>query len=62
MPCEEASSPLPVSLGKHFGIFSRIHPMGFGQPVFDSGYPDSMWSPIGWLKSRNECCNLSIGL
>ena len=21
-----------------------------------------MWSPIGWLKSRNECCNLSIGL
>lgn len=21
-----------------------------------------MWSPIGWLKSRNEWCDLSIGL
>lgn len=21
-----------------------------------------IWSPVGWLKSRNEGCNLSIGL
>ena len=47
MPCEEAWQHYPYHLETAWHILLRIHPM---------------WSPIGWLKSRNECCNLSIGL
>ena len=50
-----------LKLGLAFGFFQAMMPLiGWWVGTYFESF--IMWSPIGWLKSRNECCNLSIGL
>lgn len=53
---------LPVSLGNSLTYFTSISSHGIQPARLIRRLSGFMWSPIGWLKSRNECCNLSIGL
>jgi len=63
--------PLAEELGKYFACKIRISndanftsnsSHGIRSASLTQRLSGFMWSPIGWLKSRNECCNLSIGL
>ena len=53
---------LPVSLGNSLAYFTSNSSHGIRSASLTQRLSGFMWSPIGWLKSRNECCNLSIGL
>lgn len=53
---------LPVSLGSSLAYFTSNSSHGIRSASLTQRLSGFMWSPIGWLKSRNECCNLSIGL
>ena len=53
---------LPVSLGNSLAYFTSNSSHWIRSASLTQRLSGFMWSPIGWLKSRNECCNLSIGL
>lgn len=53
---------LPVSLGNSLAYFTSNSSHGIRSASLTQRLSGFMWSPIGWLKSRNECYNLSIGL
>ena len=53
---------LPVSLGNSLAYFISNSSHGMRSAILIQRLSGFMWRPKGWLKSRNECCNLSIGL
>ena len=53
---------LPVPLGNSLEYFTSNSSHGIRSASLIQRLSEFMWSPIGWLKSRNEWCNLSIGL
>ncbi len=53
---------LPVSLGNSLAYFISNSSHGIRSASLIQRLSRFMWSPKGWLKSRKECCSLSIGL
>lgn len=53
---------LPVSLGNRDAYFISNLSYGIRSAILIQRFSGFIWRPIGWLKSRNECCDLSIGL
>ncbi len=53
---------LPVSLGNSLAYFISNSSHGIRLAILIQRLSGFMWKPKGWLKSRKECCSLSIGL
>ena len=53
---------LPVSLGKSSAYLASNVSHGIRSASLIQRLSGFMWRPKGWLKSRKECCSLSIGL
>ena len=53
---------LPVSLGKSSAYLTSNVSHGIRSASLIQRLSGFMWRPKGWLKSRKECCSLSIGL
>ena len=53
---------LPVSLGKSSAYLASNISHGIWSASLIQRLSGFMWRPKGWLKSRKECCSLSIGL
>ena len=53
---------LPVSLGKSSAYLASNVSHGIRSASLIQRLYRFMWRPKGWLKSRKECCSLSIGL
>ena len=53
---------LPVSLEKSSAYLASNVSHGIWSASLIQRLSEFMWRPKGWLKSRKECCSLSIGL
>lgn len=59
--CHRRGLPtFPVGLGNNSAYFSSKTSQGMRPARFTQRLSGFIWSPMGWLKSRKDCCDLSV--